>query len=150
MASPPSYYESDMESDVYSSSSALFSDQSFSSQTSYSVRSPSPVPSVLSVTSSMREQATVLEYGRDINNQSDVYRLPADDIEVERLRKSQPINPILYRSLWNLRCGEAGKQHFMLREVMGKYPPVLAEVLADDTPGETKACIDLGCGSGDW
>ena len=38
----------------------------------------------------------------------------------------------------------------MLREVMGKYPPVLAEVLADDTPGETKACIDLGCGSGDW
>jgi hypothetical protein len=74
---------------VYSTASALFSDQSFSSQTSYSVRSPSPVPSVMSVTSSLREQATILEYGRGVNSQSDVYRLPADDLEVERLRKFQ-------------------------------------------------------------
>lgn len=38
----------------------------------------------------------------------------------------------------------------MFMEVMGKYPPPMAEVLADDTPGETKTCVDLGCGSGSW
>lgn len=31
-----------------------------------------------------------------------------------------------------------------------KYVPPMAEVMADDTPGETKACLDLGCGSGSW
>ena len=38
----------------------------------------------------------------------------------------------------------------LLRQVVGKYPPVLAEVLADDVPGETKTVLDLGCGSGGW
>jgi len=38
----------------------------------------------------------------------------------------------------------------MLREVLGKYPAVLADVLADNIPGEPKACLDLGCGSGGW
>lgn len=37
----------------------------------------------------------------------------------------------------------------MFKEVMGKYPPPLYEVLAD-TPGEHKTCVDLGCGSGSW
>jgi len=31
-----------------------------------------------------------------------------------------------------------------------KYVPGMAEALVDDIPGETKACIDLGCGSGSW
>lgn len=31
-----------------------------------------------------------------------------------------------------------------------KYVPPMAAVMADDTPGETKACLDLGCGSGSW
>jgi hypothetical protein len=44
----------------------------------------------------------------------------------------------------------ADKQHFMFREILGKYPPVLAEVMADDVPGETKTCLDIGCGSGGW
>jgi len=35
-------------------------------------------------------------------------------------------------------------------ETMGKYTPPMAEVLADDTPGEIKAVVDLGCGSGSW
>lgn len=39
----------------------------------------------------------------------------------------------------------------MFKEVMGKYPPPMAEVLAEpEAPGETKTCGDLGCGSGSW
>jgi hypothetical protein len=48
-------------------------------------RSPSPTPSVASMTSSLREQAYMVEYGRGMNAHSDVYRLPADDEELERL-----------------------------------------------------------------
>jgi predicted TPR repeat methyltransferase len=44
----------------------------------------------------------------------------------------------------------AGKQHEMFKEVMDKYPPSMAEVMAEDTLGETKACLDLGCGGGSW
>ena len=43
------------------------------------------------------------------------------------------------------------KQHSILIDVMGgKYVPPMAMVMADNTPGETKACLDLGCGSGTW
>jgi len=38
----------------------------------------------------------------------------------------------------------------MLREVLGKYPPILEEVMANDPSGQPKACLDLGCGSGGW
>ncbi len=42
-------------------------------------------------------------------------------------------------------------QHEMLIEVIGrKYAPPMAQVLADDQTGETKAILDLGCGSGNW
>ncbi|KAF8204302.1 hypothetical protein K438DRAFT_1580170 [Mycena galopus ATCC 62051] len=100
------------------------------SHTSYdvSMRSASPTPSVWSITNSMREQAFKSEYGRELNNYSEVYRLPADDEELDRLNQ----------------------QHDMFIEVMGKYPPCLPEVMRDDTVGETKACLDLGCGSGAW
>lgn len=50
-----------------------------------SMRSASPTPSVLSITSSLRAQAYRQEHGRGINNYSDVYHLPADDEELERL-----------------------------------------------------------------
>lgn len=54
--------------------------------TDLSMRSSSPAPSmVVSVTSSMREQIYRQEYGRNLNNYSDVYRLPADEEELERL-----------------------------------------------------------------
>ena len=38
----------------------------------------------------------------------------------------------------------------MFTEIMGKYPPPLEHIMADDIQGETKACLDLGCGSGRW
>jgi len=58
-----------------------------SSQTSHdvSMRSHSPTPSVLSMTPSMQERAFRHEYGRGLNSRSEVYRLPADDEELERL-----------------------------------------------------------------
>lgn len=58
-----------------------------SSRTSHdqSMRSASPTPSVWSVTSSLRAQAFKHEYGRGLNNYSEVYRLPADDEERQRL-----------------------------------------------------------------
>jgi hypothetical protein len=43
-----------------------------------------------------------------------------------------------------------GKQHELFKEVIFKYPPSMDEVMANDTPGETKACLDLGCGGGSW
>ncbi|KAJ7361299.1 hypothetical protein DFH08DRAFT_843703 [Mycena albidolilacea] len=100
------------------------------SHTSYdvSMRSASPTPSVWSMTSSMRSQAFKQEFGRELNNYSEVYRLPADDEELDRL----------------------DHQHQMFIEIMGKYPPGLPDVMRDDVPGETKACLDLGCGSGAW
>lgn len=50
------------------------------------MRSSSPAPSlVVSVTSSMQNQIYKQEYGRNLNNYSDVYRLPADEEELERL-----------------------------------------------------------------
>ncbi|KAI0685087.1 hypothetical protein BC835DRAFT_1421619 [Cytidiella melzeri] len=93
----------------------------------HSVRSTSPSRSVMSMTSSIRAAAYRHEFGRGLNNYSEVYRLPADEEELDRL----------------------DKQHVMLTEVMGKYVPPLHEVLAD-TPGEHKSCVDLGCGSGSW
>lgn len=60
---------------------------------------------------------------------------------------------ILVSSKWlfhSLSCLLTDKQHEMFKEVMGKYPPPIYEVLADDTPGEVKTCLDLGCGSGSW
>lgn len=70
-------------------SSRLFSPppSAASSRTSYdqSMRSASPTPSVWSVTSSLRAQAFKHEYGRGLNNYSEVYRLPADDEELQRL-----------------------------------------------------------------
>ncbi|KIM71701.1 hypothetical protein PILCRDRAFT_830189 [Piloderma croceum F 1598] len=105
----------------YASSRTSVSDRS-------SDRSSSPTLSVISITSSVREQAIANEHGRGINTHSEIYRLPADAEEVERLNV----------------------QHAMLKEIMGKYPRPLAEVLVDDIPGEPKTILDLGCGSGSW
>ncbi|KAH9081815.1 hypothetical protein EDB83DRAFT_2310143 [Lactarius deliciosus] len=117
---------SDVESDIFSLRSAL------SSATSYdvSMRSGSPAPSVYSVTSSIRAASYRQEYGRGLNNCSEVYRLPADDEELDRLD-----------------C--ADKQHEVFKKIIGAYPPPMAEVM-DDTPWETKSVLDLGCGSGSW
>ncbi|KAG6901873.1 hypothetical protein C0995_007099 [Termitomyces sp. Mi166 len=50
-----------------------------------SMHSASPVPSVFSISSSMRAQVVRQEFGRAINNYSGVYKLPADDEELDRL-----------------------------------------------------------------
>jgi hypothetical protein len=132
---------SDFESDIFSTRSAA------SSATSHdvSMRSGSPAPSVYSVTSSLRAASYRQEYGRGLNNYSEVYRLPADDEELDRLGtafvKLSPKCPRLTR---------ADMQHEMFKKVLGTYPPPMAEVMADDTPGETKSVLDLGCGSGSW
>ncbi|KAL4070503.1 hypothetical protein J3A83DRAFT_4094944 [Scleroderma citrinum] len=93
------------------------------------MRSQSPTPSVFSMTSSLRAQAYKQEYGRDLNNYSDVYRLPADEEELDRL--------------------VIDRQYEMFCKVTGKYPPPLPDVLAD-SGFEVKAVLDLGCGSGSW
>jgi hypothetical protein len=38
----------------------------------------------------------------------------------------------------------------MLKKIIGKYPPPLPGIMVDDVPGERKAVLDLGCGSGSW
>jgi hypothetical protein len=132
---------SDFESDIFSTRSAA------SSATSHdvSMRSGSPAPSVYSVTSSLRAASYRQEYGRGVNNYSEVYRLAADDEELDRLGTA-----FVKLLLKCLRLTYADMQHEMFKKVMGTYPPPMAEVMADDIPGETKSVLDLGCGSGSW
>ncbi|KAI1794030.1 hypothetical protein LXA43DRAFT_999421 [Ganoderma leucocontextum] len=137
--SMPSSYshpqDDDMEDDAYSvisadSTGSMLYTTTSSSATSHDweMRSASPAPSTYSMTSSLRAASYIREYGRGINNYSEVYRLPADEEEFERL----------------------DHQHVMFMEVMGRYAPPIPEILADDTPGVTKTCVDFGCGSGSW
>lgn len=86
--------EDDDDDSTYSSS---LLDQSLSgttSATSYdiSMRSPSPAPSVISMTNSIRENMLRQEHGRSINNFSEVYALPADEAERDRLGASRRVN----------------------------------------------------------
>ncbi|THH29335.1 hypothetical protein EUX98_g4843 [Antrodiella citrinella] len=106
-----------------------FPPRSDSSATSHDweMRSVSPAPSVYSMTSSLRQAAYRQEYGRGLNNYSDVYSLPADEEELQRL----------------------DHQHRMFKAVMGRYPPPMTEVLQQDQT-EEKVVVDLGCGSGSW
>ncbi|OCH88758.1 S-adenosyl-L-methionine-dependent methyltransferase [Obba rivulosa] len=127
----PGYDPMDDDSDSCSimSGSGRYAPSMASSATSYDweMRSASPAPSVYSMTDSLVRAAFRHEFGRGINNYSEVYRLPADDEEFERL----------------------DKQHIMFMEVMGRYPPPMEEILAD-SPDEHKSVVDLGCGSGSW
>lgn len=125
--------ESDDDDDMDSVSSILSPSPSVAetSVTSHdiSMRSASPAPSVRSMSSSMREQIFRQEYGRGLNNYSDVYALPADDEEWERLEK----------------------QYSYMTSLMGKYPPPFGDIMRDEGPGgEIKRCLDLGCGNGAW
>lgn len=84
--------DTDAASSVVSFPSSCFPTRSESSCTSYensTDRSPSPTPSVFSVTSSVRAQAYRELHGRAVNNYSDVYSLPADEKELDRLSASQ-------------------------------------------------------------
>lgn len=50
-----------------------------------SMRSASPVPSIMSMNSSLRDRLYRQEFGRNLNNYSNVYQLPADEEELDRL-----------------------------------------------------------------
>lgn len=98
------------------SSSPPFSPAPSSSCTSLELdgRSVSPAPSVYSMTSSIREQSYRVEYGRGLNNYSEVYRLPADPEELERLgtlhRATLRVNSSLrYRETASHVCGNHGQ-----------------------------------------
>ena len=85
-------WDYDEEGDDLSSLASFpaFSAHTQSSRTSVSEgsqRSASPTPSVYSVTSSVRAAAYRELHGRALNNYSEVYRLPADDDELDRLGK---------------------------------------------------------------
>jgi len=84
----------DIDTDSESDNQSVVSDLGYSetgisqsSVTSYERRSGSPV-SVISLTDSMQAHIYRQEYGRNLNNYSDVYRLPADDEELDRLGSS--------------------------------------------------------------
>ena len=85
-------HDDEMEDDAYSvisadSTGSMLYAHTSSSATSHDweMRSASPAPSVYSVTISLRAASYVREFGRGINNYSEVYRLPADEEEFERL-----------------------------------------------------------------
>ena len=79
--------ESDIFSDISMAPSNLKSDATSRTSVDDSMRSPSPTQSVMSVTSSLRAQSYRVEHGRGVNNYCEVYRLPADDEEIARLRE---------------------------------------------------------------
>lgn len=74
-------------SSIYSGSSGRMSHRSASSATTQDVdmRSLSPTPSLYSMTDSLIASSFRQEYGRNLNAHSDIYRLPADEEEIERL-----------------------------------------------------------------
>lgn len=148
----PAASEYDSDACSVMSTSSCFAGSQATSATSHDVdmRSASPAPSVYSVTSSIRAASYRHEYGRGINNYSDVYRLPADDEEFERLGTRPPYIRRVSGVASQTDSPPPDQQHNIFMEVMGKYPPPLAQIVADDTPGEPKTCIDLGCGSGSW
>ncbi|KAF8665361.1 hypothetical protein AX16_000380 [Volvariella volvacea WC 439] len=112
----------------------------------FSMRSASPAPSVWSMTPSLIAASYKEEFGRNLNNYSDVYRLPADEEELDRLREwHSPLEDPSVKPQMS-----ADKQHLMFIEVMGKYPPPMEEVMRGDDPEQPKQCLDLGCGSGSW
>lgn len=130
----PPQLESDYEDSIDDDGSSILGSSrsaAATSVTSYdaSMRSPSPALSVIPITDSMRERILRQEYGRGLNNYSEVYCLPADDEEWDRLRK----------------------QYTLLSDLLGKYAPPVDDIMRDEGPGtEVKRCLDLGCGNGSW
>ncbi|KAF9451364.1 hypothetical protein P691DRAFT_807917 [Macrolepiota fuliginosa MF-IS2] len=93
------------------------------------MRSGSPV-SVMPMTNDLQDHLYREEFGRNLNNYSNVYQLPADEAELDRLEK----------------------QYEMLNSLIGyKYAPPMEQVLNNDDPlGVQKAVLDLGTGAGNW
>lgn len=112
---PAAYTDApDDDSDTYSmrSGSTGFAPSAASSATTvdWEMRSASRPPSVFSFTSSLRANAFRHEYGRGLNNYSEVYRLPADDEELERLGES-PSDPARVSAVADVRRQTACDVH---------------------------------------
>jgi hypothetical protein len=100
------------------------------------------------MTESLRMRMYREEYGRGLNNYSEVYRLPADEEEWARLGVCSQLPSLISTS--QCSCPRAEKQHLMNIDMIGaKYPPLMGPVLQSTIPGEKKV-LDLGCGSGAW
>ncbi|KAF5352407.1 hypothetical protein D9756_005826 [Leucocoprinus leucothites] len=95
-----------------------------------SMRSQTPEPEpIMHMDEVLRSNLYKLEFGRNLNSFSDIYKLPADEEELDRLeRQYDMLNSLLDR----------------------KYTPPMMEVLADDGSEPQKAVLDLGTGSGNW
>ena len=81
------YYMDDDACSLASSASMRYASTAATSH-DWEMRSASPAPSMYSVTSSLRAASYRHEFGRGINNYSEVYRLPADEEEFQRLGQS--------------------------------------------------------------
>ncbi|KAG8712806.1 hypothetical protein FRC09_019433 [Ceratobasidium sp. 395] len=92
----------------------------------------SPAPSIYSLTESLRDQSFRHVHGRSLNAHSDVYSLPADEEEAERLYKQ-------HRMFYHLARDD---NYYGLSATV-------KEVLAP-TPQRQRAVLDLGCGPGAW
>jgi hypothetical protein len=103
------------------------------------------------MTESLRTRMYREEYGRGLNNYSEVYRLPADEEEWSRLGVCSQLPSLTSTSSTSqCSCPRAEKQHLMNIDMIGaKYPPPMGPVLQSNIPGEKKV-LDLGCGSGAW
>ncbi|KAK7693742.1 hypothetical protein QCA50_003314 [Cerrena zonata] len=94
-------------------------------------RSSSPAPSLYSFDSSIDGRTLLRQaYGRILNNQNDIYLLPADNEEHRRLD--------LQHHIYTLSLGS-----------LVAAPDLVQKALAP-RPGFTPAILDVGAGSGSW
>ncbi|CAE6462381.1 unnamed protein product [Rhizoctonia solani] len=92
----------------------------------------SPAPSLYSLTPSLRDQSFRHVHGRSLNAHSDVYSLPADELEAQRLYKQHKLFYLLARN----------DHYYGMNDLV-------REVLAP-TEERQRMVLDLGCGPGAW
>ncbi|CAE6395523.1 unnamed protein product [Rhizoctonia solani] len=92
----------------------------------------SPAPSLYSLTPSLRDQSFRHVHGRSLNAHSDVYSLPADEEEAQRLYRQHRLFYLLARD-----------DHYY------GMTDLVKEVLAP-TEERQRMVLDLGCGPGAW
>ncbi|CAE6433597.1 unnamed protein product [Rhizoctonia solani] len=92
----------------------------------------SPAPSLYSLTPSLRDQSFRHVHGRSLNAHSDVYSLPADEEEAQRLYRQHRLFYLLARD-----------DHYY------GMTNLVREVLAP-TEERQRMVLDLGCGPGAW
>lgn len=84
------------------------------------------------------------EYGRELNNSSDVYVFPADPEEKTRLCMFN----LPHKKLLGCSDSLSDRQNLFIRATVGAYPLAVRGILERDP--HDKAVLDLGCGDGTW